>query len=298
MKMLSTIALSLITLGVIVFFTVSPRNVFSFDTKPIHLKEKVGSQNIEEVTISSSFADIEVLPSEKEEIEIEVKGEVNPKNDQLNVDVKGKELRVQFPVNQQVFTFSLGGSNQATLTVSLPRKQYEQVDVDSSSGRIDIKDLSAVHLRAESSSGDQTITDSDIKKRVELGSSSGRIYTENITTREISLEASSGEIENRSLRAESSEAHTSSGNVAFFNHKADTDLYVHTSSGDTTIEFDGKPTSTRILYSSSSGEASLQYEGFRFNKISDSNLDGQIGDGDALIEVESSSGDLHVRKGE
>lgn len=296
MRIVTTIALSLIVIGVIGFFTIqSSTNVFSFHTKSLNEKETVRGSGIEQIEISTSSADIEVVPTTSKDIQVKLTGEVSQKNDKLHIQQEGESLYIRFPKKEHGIFFSFGGHNRAKLKVSLPRHQYETLDTGSSSGDIAIREIDSVNLTSSSSSGDQTVIKNTVEEKAQLESSSGTISTNQLTAAHILIKTSSGDVENHGARADRSEANTSSGDVKWLEHEEDSDITVHTSSGETEISLKKEPQSTSLVYSSSSGEASIQHDGFSFTEISDHRINGTVGEGEARIRVESSSGDFNLR---
>ncbi|TGB01237.1 DUF4097 family beta strand repeat-containing protein [Halobacillus salinus] len=295
MKMTLIIAVLLITIGIIGFITTQSTNVLSFNTTTLDEKKTLPAEGIKHIDVTTSYADIEVAATSSEDIQVALNGKVSNKKDTLHVERKGDQLFIEFPEEQNGVSFSLGGQNHAQLKVLLPERGYDAMNLDSSSGDIEVQGMSLFKLTTNSSSGDQALMNNEVEETIQLASSSGSIRTKKLRAHHISVDTSSGDVINHGTIAEKSEANTSSGSVKWLEHEEDTDITVQTSSGDTEISLRDEPLSTSLLYTSSSGEASIKHAGFSFTEVSDDRINGTIGDGEAKIRVDSSSGDFRLQ---
>ena len=299
MKVLSTVVVVvLVVIGIGYLTLKSTTNVFSSDLTTIDDQRSLSSKGIESIDVSTSSSDVTISEGTGEEIKIELTGEVsNPKQvGELYVEAKGDQLFIEFPKRDFKPTFSFGFvQNRTKLKVLVPEKVYQNLTAYSSSGDIKVSQLSLNTLNVSSSSGDQSIEDMDMTGKATFHSSSGRIQTHTISAEELTMKTSSGDIENQKVSAERSESNSSSGDVEWLDHEPDTSITVRTSSGDTEISLLDDPLSTAISFSSSSGEASIEQDAFTYEEISDHRVTGRVGDGEAHIDVTSSSGDFNLR---
>ncbi|MBA2174775.1 DUF4097 family beta strand repeat protein [Halobacillus locisalis] len=299
MKILSvSIVIVLVVIGIGYLTLKSTTNVFSSDLTTIDDQRSLSSKGIEKINVSTSSSDITIFEGAGDQIRIELSGELShPKQvGELYVETRGDQLLIEFPKRDFKPSFSFGSvQNRTKLNVLVPEKTYETLTAHSSSGDINVSQLNLNNLDVSSSSGDQFIKDMELTGTATFHSSSGRIQTHTVSAEQLTVKTSSGDIENKKVSAERSESNSSSGDVEWLDHEPDTSITVRTSSGDTDISLLDDPLSTEVSFSSSSGEASISQEAFTYEEISDHRVKGSVGDGEAHIDVTSSSGDFNLR---
>jgi DUF4097 and DUF4098 domain-containing protein YvlB len=136
---------------------------------------------------------------------------------------------------------------------------------------VEILDMEQAELR--SSSGDERVeyVSGDIKARA----SSGDIW--------LDFQGLEGEVD----------AETSSGSITVLNVSERTRL--HSSSGNVEAEL-REDTSCDLSISTSSGDIDVDFPITVSGQMDEDRVEGTIGDGGPLIEIETSSGDVTVRK--
>jgi DUF4097 and DUF4098 domain-containing protein YvlB len=161
-----------------------------------------------------------------------------------------------------------------------------------SNGRIE-----AVHLRggvfAETSNGPIEITDND--GSVEAHSSNGHIKIEGLRG---ALDASTS---NSSIHAvidraaDSIRAGSSNGNIEItLPPNAAVPVRAHTSNSSITLRLPGAEPNARISANTSNGSITSDFEVRMRGEFNKHHLDGTLGSGGPMIELETSNGSVHI----
>ncbi|HUE75909.1 MAG TPA: DUF4097 family beta strand repeat-containing protein [Chloroflexota bacterium] len=169
------------------------------------------------------------------------------------------------------------------LTIEVPGDA--PVDVTSSSGNVDLRDLRGAIL-AQGSSGNVTVANATAPVTVQT--SSGRITLENVTG-DLNVTSSSGRIQGSQL-ARVQNVITSSGGATLAG-VFDGATRIQTSSGDVTLR--GEPeSSARVEVVTSSGSIHVRNLELSDRRDEQRRLSGVLGDGEGTLSIQTSSGDV------
>lgn len=155
------VAFLLIVMGVIgMAFTA--KQFFSRET--LDDTQRFSGDHIDHIIIESDHANVNVLPSASEDIEISWKGSVVNKgrrssDDRVSIDEEKSELRIHTEEFRffNISFFNLNLFNHLELTIYLPKKQYRTLDITNDIGSTVIKDISVDHLTAENDVANMTV---------------------------------------------------------------------------------------------------------------------------------------------
>ena len=211
------------------------------------------------------------------------------------VNVSNGELTIASRPQGGVVSFGINTSSAADheIRIYLPvGHDMDGIRVRTSSGRIQIDGVNAGYIDVNSSSGRVEVTNLTTPlSRVSLRSSSGRISLENVQMAEdLTLQTSSGRIELDRVAWGSLSARTSSGRINITrgqNGGGAGSAVLQTSSGSVNVEIAGSRDDYRYELSTSSG--SMRVDGERF-----SGRNAAGGQGDNEINVRTSSGSIRL----
>ena len=246
------------------------RNFFSFrspklTTHSINEEQFVDINNINNISISSSFVNVKIKPEDRDDIRIHYHGN-------LTSNVLPKLILEQKP-NTIEIKLETSGSSQVTthsdvvLEVFVPKSFKGNFNSSTSSGKIHMENL--------------------IGENFNIASSSGKLDLEDLVGQSLNIATSSGKVELGDSIGKINIS-TSSGSVELDNKKNSEDIEISTSSGSVEIKLSEDANYT-INGSSSSGRYSsninmniIENEKGRFRAT--------IGSGDNSIDINTSSG--------
>lgn len=264
----------------------------------IHQQETVNAEQIDTISISTSSADIEVLPVAGEEIGIFLDGEMSEnlaERYEFKILQKANRLDISFKTNNQSVGFQFGVSiSNVKLKVTLPEKNYEDIQAGTSSGDIIINKLESKSLTSTSSSGSQTISGLKIENRLFVKASSGDIVANGNDVGKAMVRASSGGIKLRGLVCNDAKLETSSGYILYHNDTISGILECKASSGDVDIHVDQLPESLSLECKANSGDVNVQINGLEYKEKSDHRALACRETGENSIDARTSSGDITV----
>ncbi|OIJ12917.1 hypothetical protein BKP35_10155 [Anaerobacillus arseniciselenatis] len=308
------LGIALIAIGIfaLVFnFNQPVFSTFTSSTIEINEKEVIDGKNIETIDVNVSSPSVYLIPTDSNEITVELIGEISEKTDfEFDVTSRNNKLDVYVKNSTTVsgwFNFSTMTTN-LQLELHIPRKEYNKLNVHSSSGRITLNDLHAKNVELRASSGRIEISNVTAESEINLQTSSGRIEAVNNTAKSLQARASSGRILINGQISEQISPSTSSGSIVLENFEGDVsaaassgrvsiindqlvgDINVSTSSGRVEIDLKNAPTSALIDFQGSSGRGSVNLPGLDFEEKSNNRVYGTIGAGKYEIKVRTSSG--------
>ena len=271
--------------------------------------KRVGACATERVPVSTRIAD-------------NFKLDVNKINNTLNITVAKKKL-----------TFVLFGFiiDQSKLYVTVPKRLYENLSVETSSGSIESDGLTANTITFNASSGSVKVKNLETHGKcsirtssgsirasflksdssIVLQASSGSVKVEDIESKAFSVRATSGSLNVRDITTELAALQTTSGSILAYdiigNLTADAssgsikltnkDLIgewgLRTSSGSVSVKL-LVPNSIFVKFKGSSGSGRVDIEKVEYQMKSDHAFIGQIGSGENKLNVHTSSGSFRL----
>lgn len=175
----------------------------------------------------------------------------------------------------QLFDFPISSSETYQLRVP---KQYKQILIKSTTGTININNLETEKLICNSSknslnlsdvvaneaelkttSGNISISDSNIKKNVQTSSTSGQLYINTMRTDELSANATSGSLSIEQIDTRMLNVTTTSGFIRIDNLSNDSKINALATSGDIYLTLPKGISKKEILTKTTSGDVS--YDG-------------------------------------
>ncbi|MCT8138123.1 DUF4097 family beta strand repeat protein [Anaerobacillus sp. CMMVII] len=309
------LGLALIAIGVLAFIFQSNQqpvfNFFSSSTVELNESKVVDGDKITTIDIHSSSPSVYLIPTDSDEITIELNGEVSSKlKNSFSLDVSTNRNKLKVKVNRKNETIrNFFGSMiiNAKLEIYVPEKLYDSITIQTSSGAITIEDLAATNIELRASSGSIEVSGLHAEKELNLASSSGRIEAKNSQAKTVKSAASSGAVTLKNLLTEKINVATSSGKIDIIdsegeitaaassgritieNEQLNGNINVSTSSGRVEVSFD-ELSSAIIDFKGSSGKGNVSVPGMTFEEKSNNQIYGKVGSGDYEIKVRTSSG--------
>lgn len=267
----------------------------SFAKVDIYKEERLEGDQIEDIEINTSSTDVEVVPSETSEIVVLLDGKINKDLEdkyKLNVDHSHNKLSINYVLDENIIGVKLGSAQDTQIQVKVPDKAFNYFQAKTSSGEILINDLEVNEINVESTSGDQSIINTEAQGHITSRSTSGNISTRKSKVNSANYFATSGNIDVNNLSSKDSVFKTSSGNITFNGEQLKSNMEYETSSGDVAIKFSQTPKSVWLDFKTSSGKPDISIENLSFEDKSKNSTKGVKGNGDYEIKVRTTSGDL------
>ncbi|MEH7224234.1 DUF4097 family beta strand repeat-containing protein [Bacillus sp. JJ1566] len=303
-------------LGLIMTLNNSGVEAFTFSSVDVNEKQEVSAKGITNIIIDSPSVDVNVIPTKKDQIEVEFSGQVGKKSKalyKLDIDEDGDTVEITMEKKNKL-QFMMFNFTNVSLTVEVPVKMYDSLQIIASSGDIAIKDIETKEMAIETQSGDIEIKNSLIKGSLNLEASSGDVKVKdtngnafdiqtssgditaiNNEAKEIDILTSSGDIESNNQTSEKLNINTSSGDITIDAEEITSDISMEASSGDIDVSFVQIPDALEIDFKSSSGDGYATIEGMKFTEKTDNRILGEIGVGGYQIIARTSSGDFKIR---
>ncbi|WP_335873062.1 DUF4097 family beta strand repeat-containing protein [Bacillus sp. 2205SS5-2] len=288
------------------------KDIFSLNVVPIKEDASVEGKQIRNISVQGSSMDVNVLPSDKDNIDIKLRGEVSERvKDHFNLQVKQVNDFLSVEMERKKFSAPFGVIVvRLTLDLFIPKKIYESLLVKTSSGEIELHLVKSKNIELKTSSGDIRVKDIEETEAIKLSASSGDMILTGGQARFTQLETSSGDIIMRKFGGSQLEASSSSGKIDICGYQGN--LHVESSSGDINLLYDEltghlkaktssgsvklsyqiEPSSFNLDFKGSSGEADIHVKGIEYEKNTDHVVLGTKGAGDYSLQVRTSSGDF------
>ncbi|MEH7384358.1 DUF4097 family beta strand repeat-containing protein [Bacillus sp. JJ1521] len=303
-------------LGVIITLNNSGVEAFTFSSVDVNEKQEVSAEGITTIIIDSPSVDVNVIPTKKDQVEVEFSGKVGKKSKalyKLDIDEDGDTVEISMEKKNK-FQFMMFNFTRVSLNIKVPEKMYDSIQINASSGDIVVEEMNSKEMVIITESGDIEIMKSVIKGSLNLEASSGDVKVKDTVgnvidietssgditaikneAKEIEFLTSSGDIESNNQSSEKMNINTSSGDITIDAEEITGNISMEASSGDIDVSFVQIPEALAVDYKSSSGDGIANIEGIKFSEKSDHRILGEIGVGGYQITARTSSGDFEIR---
>ncbi|SOC08427.1 putative adhesin [Ureibacillus xyleni] len=199
MKILGSIVLFLAIIVISgVGFIYFSEGATAFSTKLTEIQDNyVTEKEVNSIVIKSSSTDIEILPHSHSNISVEFEGTVSEKLKdafELKISEKNGNLQVEVERKKQS-SFTVFAINKGTLlTIRVPEKAFEDINVESTSGDIHLSDLSATNIALKATSGDIIGKNLIGEKALKFETTSGDIHSARNKATDMLFNATSGDV--------------------------------------------------------------------------------------------------------
>ncbi len=269
----------------------------TFAREKIDEEKTIELGQIKSIDVRTSSANIRVLSNTTDQIKINVDGEMNKKlkeQYQLIVEEVNGQLVIEYLANENTVGIKFGSENDITISILLPEKDYQRFNMVTSSGNIEVENLVADNIEITTTSGSQSLIDSEIKGDAMIQSTSGDIVWESSILTAFQVNTTSGKVKTKALAAKNGRIETTSGNVTLNMGSEMEEIQIETTSGDVAVDYEKNPDSLKLTFAGSSGKSDINLPGMMYDEESENSAIGVLGDGSNILDVKTTSGDLVV----
>lgn len=300
-------------------------------TKEVHIEKSVDAAGIKNVAVETGSVDVQLMPGSADDIAVRLHGRVS-NNDadsiSLQVTPQGETLQVsvQLPdgVNFGVHIFDV------QLTVELPERQWNGLQVAVGSGNVDAERLNSALIEVNTGSGNIRMNGIEARTAA-LQAGSGDITTGDIHAESFTVQTKSGNIRIQDIEAVEMEAIASSGNLRVEKYESNVlnfrtisgnarlsdghaklngesgsgnitieadelryDADLKASSGNVTVNLAKAPSDLAVDFSGGSGSGRIRWDGMRYEEQdnNDHMVRGAFGNGGTMLKVRTRSGEF------
>lgn len=283
-----------IVIGLFLFMLFS--NVMLANNVEVFDEKSFDAKSIHKVTIETSSVDIQIKPHNSNKIHAEWGGKTTDKEwerYELTTHQKNGHLSLKLTQKNQLgFNFAFGGIHDINLQIKVPKKEYRSIEVNASSGDVELSDIDTNYIEVDVSSGNINLGELAISGNLNARASSGDINISNTEASHISTKTSSGDISLYKLDFDQLSAKSSSGRIEMNSQTLSGSVDASTSSGDVLMTFVESPDSLKIDFKSSSGDESIHLDELDYDTKTDHRVIAKKGDQQFTIKVRTSSGDF------
>ncbi len=240
-----------------------PGSVFEKSTN----RKVIDDLSFTTITVLADNAAVEIVPTTDSVATVEYSGKTK-KNKKFIFEavVKGDTLAVQFKEKRKGFIQFGISSLDLTLTLHLPEKQYERLQVETDNGRIIAEQLQAKNIHMETDNGRIELKHVDAEA-VNVKSDNGKIILENVT----------GQMK----------AKTDNGRISVVTNNLDQSIDLETDNGRIEIQTEKEPTNAIIDAKTDNGRVEI---------FGQENKHVTFGKGENLIKLRTDNGRITVTK--
>lgn len=253
-------------------------------------KEIIALKDTTLISVEGSSVDIEIIPEDREDISVVL--HTYERGPRLKVS-SGKTVHIEAK-SPRAFNISFSMNYAPRLTIYVPEDYAKDLEIDSSSGDLEIKELNLEELNMELSSGDIQIRKVTFNEG-SIESSSGDITLDDVTCDKVNVHSSSGDLKIDDFTGEL-EGNTSSGDVRIAYKEFNNNLDYSTQSGDITVDFNNNPVDAAFDLDCSSGDVSMNFDLDETDREKENQVKGTNGEGTYDVKIHASSGDITVNE--
>ncbi len=260
-KRLSVIALLLVVVGVVGGLLTFKSAIYQDEV----INEKIVKEDFTSVEIKSGNVEVDVIPTDQSVAKIEyITNGVDARESTFTTDVKGKTLSVTVE-NEWKFRFGFHPKSEH-LTVFLPKKQYESMEIENGNGQVQIEQMKMKHVQVTLANGEVELT--------------------SLTTENIKVESTNGKIQLQDVKGEI-KGSTVNGEIYVATKDLSRPIQLESTNGEIKIQTEKEPTNVRFEVDVVNGDINI------LDKYTGS---ASIGKGENLIKLTTVNGEVSVTK--
>jgi lia operon protein LiaG len=289
----------LISAGVLmILFTLGSGNIFannwfSFGTKQINIERSIDAADFQNLAIETRSTDVQVTQGNSDQIKVHLYGKVSSQHADsidLIVDPNQDTLHIGIDTPNGInFGFNIISLD---MTVELPQKVWDSLEVNATSGDLEVSEANGKSVEVQTKSGNIVMTHIQADT-IKMEASSGNASLQHFEADKVTFDLRSGNVDLEDGVAEI-KGEVTSGNIhiAVEDLKHNTEL--ESNSGSVTVELSNQPESLAVDYRGTSGKGTIEWEGIQYEEKSDDRdiLKGSFGDGKVKLKVRTTSGDF------
>lgn len=264
-----------------------------FSASNVEISQNFAADTIQNVIVEANSSNVKVVRSSTNEVEVRLHGKANAqlsKKIELKSEPKGDTLKLGIEKPER-FAFGFGAMN-LTLTVALPEKRWNEINVRVGSGNINVEKVEGKSVQARAGSGNVTMTAAKAGT-IELKTSSGNVEANEFKAEALSFNVQSGNVTLKNGEAKL-KGETRSGNIRISMAELLHDVEVEAGSGNVKVTLDHEPKSLTVDYSGKSGVGKIAWNNFSYNQVDSDrrSIKGTFGSGETKLKVVTGSGNF------
>ena len=260
-KKLSIIALLLLLVGTTGSFV-----AFQFIDKSASIEQTIEEVNITNIEISANNDRVELVPANDSDIKVELEGRrTRNLEDRLRVNIDGDTLFIQTEEQNKLFKIDLFEESRE-LTVYLPDKVYQSLEVDMGNGSFQASKLNINAILAKTDNGHVEM-DTISANSIEIESNNGRVHLADVD----------GKISGK----------TNNGSFSLATSDLERSIEWEANNGSIEIVTEKEPTNTMFDLKTTNGKAEV---------FGASNWDIAVGNGEHVIKLTTINGNISIEK--
>ncbi|WP_128895321.1 DUF4097 family beta strand repeat-containing protein [Longirhabdus pacifica] len=261
-------------------------------TIDVFREETIQNKDIENIKISTVISNIDIVTSEKDEVNIVLNGKISENIEEyllFDVQSQGDTITVKVSLNFQNIRNIIANLN---LQVSIPKDyNYENIELSSISGETKIDGLLTNALSLQSTSGNIDLKNSTTEQ-IKINSTAGNINLDDSTTKQTGINVTSGNINMDNVTAENYIFSTISGSVQMIDDTLTGNVKATTTSGDVQLDIEKTIPSVNINFGSITGEAKLDIDELIYETKKEHKIIAKKEEGLYEIQVNTTTGDF------
>ncbi len=262
----------------------------SKDYRDIDEKDTVNIDGINKIDIEVTFAKVNIISEEREDISVRYYGDIPPNmRTNLNTKSSGDKLTINAKA-QSNYKINLSPKIDLYLDIIIPTSYTNSLNLEADLGSIQIEGLELDKLYVKGDLGDINIKNVDTKE-VNVESSLGKISINNVSSVKNKLSADVGSIKAKNIVGDL-EAETDLGSIELEYDDLNSDIAAKSDSGSIKIKLP-KNSSFYIEADTSLGNIKSDFP-LEINEKSNTKLKGRIGDGKNKIITSVELGSIKV----
>lgn len=256
--------------------------------QPFSEEKTIDSKNISTVQIQSDNADINIYESNEDHIKVILEGETSTnRKKQFTVDADDSVLAIRYKEKfYSWFHFDFFHVYKPVhLNVYLPEKEYELFEITNVNGEIIVEKQKINDLDVKTTNGDIELNNIRSNK-VSVKTSNGDMELKDVAAPNIHVDSVNGSMLLNELEGDIT-GETNNGNFSVTTKDLERNIKLKTINGDMVIRTEREPKNTEFNVSVVNGDINI------LDKYTGS---AKIGNGENLIELTTTNGDITVEK--
>lgn len=256
----------------------------------ITLTETLVYDDVENIKIDVSSANVTVIKEEREDIYVEFK---TYENGQKLRTKEGSKTAIETYTEKKI---SFNGFNtDYRLTVYVPEEYKNDMDFELSSGNITLNDFALNNVDIEMSSGNVNF-ENIVTNNMQVSLSSGNVHFDKVMVEALNVSMSSGNVD--LLDFTGAIKGTSSSGSFLVRYKDQMDnLDFEATSGSIEVDYNNVPVDATFDLRKSSGDFDINMDLDDYRSANDGDeISGVSGEGTYEVNLEITSGDIEINK--
>lgn len=271
---------------------------FSFLTRRQNLSLRESVSNSEELFLEGRNGSIIVEGYDGKDIQMNIRYQQKMRFGHSKVDLKIKRTK-----DQLYLDYDKNKISALSMEVQIPRDVFKTLTLNTSNGRIEMKDLNIESSKLETSNADIIVEEWNGKK-LKMQTSNGAVSLEDAAGDEVELKTSNGSVNVDGVEGKSMTLKTSNGRIAFESDELKAydryDWKIETSNGSIYLDLPDKDEiGYKVDAETSNSTITHEISNFKSEDNSKKELEGQTNNYDQAkikveVEVDTSNGSITI----